>query len=307
MYPVSSLLRANAASAATLLAVLAGFGGALAQSETPSAPVPASALESCDAHWARRAEGAEGGRARSHEIDAAVEACKKAAADAKDALEPRWKLMRALYYKGEYTTDDVERKKTIFDEGKKVGEEALDVARRLGSRSTGRPMEKAGPLELAPALKANRDAVASFLWAAADWGKWALAFGKSAAVKQGAAAKIRDYSTAVIRMDPAFEDAGGYRVLGRLHHQTPSVPFFTGWASRSEALASLEKAAHVAPRNFNNRLYLADALWDYEKPRRGEARAMLEALLKDAPSAESPVEDRKAQEEAQALLAQWKH
>ena len=305
MYPVPSLFRTNLAGVATLLAVLGGSGSALAQSETPAAP--ASALEACDAHWARRAEGAEGGHARPREIDAAVEACKRASADSKDALEPRWKVMRALYYKGEFTTDDTERKKSIFDEGRKAGEEALDAARRLASRSTGHPMEKAGPLELAPTLKGNGDAVGSFFWAAVDWGKWAIVFGKSAAVKQGAAAKIRDYSTAVIRMDPSFEYAGGYRVLGRLHHQTPSVPFFTGWASRSEALANLRKAVEVSPRNFINRLYLADALWDYDRPRRGEARSMLESLVKDTPSADFPVEDRKTQEEAQALLGQWTH
>ena len=68
-----------------------------------------------------------------------------------------------------------------------------------------------------------------------DWGKWALVFGKTAAVKQGAAAKIRDYAQAVILLDPAYDGGGGYRVLGRLHHQTPAVPFFTGWASRARS------------------------------------------------------------------------
>jgi hypothetical protein len=281
-------------------ALLAG----LAVPATAQTPAPAGALADCDAHWARRAEGAEGARAKPDEIDADVEACKRAADEAKDALEPRWKLMRALYFKGEFATEDVERKKAIFDEGRKVGEGALDVARRQAARS-GLSLEKAGPLELVPALKGNRDAVATFLWAAVDWGKWALVFGKSAAVKQGAAAKIRDYASAVVRMDPAYEEAGGYRVLGRLHHQTPSVPFLTGWASRSEALADLKKACDIAPRNFNNRLYLADVTWDYDKAHRADARAMLESLVKDAPSAEFSVEDRKAQEEAQGLLKQW--
>src|SRR5258706_14250159 len=100
-------------------------------------------------------------------------------------------------------------------------------------------MEKTSPVELAPLFSGRRDVLASFFWASVDWGKWALAFGKSAAVKQGAAAKIRDYAAAVILMDPAFEEAGGYRVLGRLHHQTPAEPFFTGWASRADALGNL--------------------------------------------------------------------
>jgi hypothetical protein len=284
-----------------LFAALLAASGRTARAQ---APAPAGALAECDAHWARRAEGADGAHAKPAEIDAAVEACRRAAEQAKDALEPRWKLMRALHYQGEYTIDDPEKKKAIFDDGKKVGEEALDVARRAASRS-GLSLEKAGPLELVPALKGNHDAVAAFLWAGVDWGKWALVFGKSAAVKQGAAAKIRDYATAVIRMDPTYDEAGGYRVLGRLHHQTPSVPFFTGWASRTDALASLRKACEIAPRNFVNRLYLAEATWDYDKAHRADARGMLESLVKDAPSPEQLVEDRKAQEEAQGLLKQW--
>ena len=284
--------------------LLAAVLAAPARPSRAQAPAGATALAECDAHWARRADGSDGARAKPDEIDAAVEACKKAAAEATGALEPRWKLMRALHFKGEYTTDDAGRKKSIFDEGKRVGEEALDVARGQAARA-GLSMAKAGPLDLVPALKENRDAVAAFLWAGIDWGKWALVFGKSAAVKQGAAAKIRDYATAVVRMDPAYDDAGGYRVLGRLHHQTPSVPFFTGWASRSDALEDLKKAHEIAPKNFVNRLYLAEVTWDYDKPHRAEARGMLESLVKDAPSAEYLVEDRKAQEEAQALLKLW--
>jgi len=94
-------------------------------------------------------------------------------------------------------------------------------------------------------------------------------------------------------------------VLGRLHHQTPSIPFVTGWASRAEALKNLRAAVDVAPRNFVNRLYLAEALHDYEKDRRAEARKMLESLVADTPSAALAVEDARAQEDARALLSAW--
>jgi hypothetical protein len=291
--------------AAVLLLSASLEAAAQAPPPEPTPPADAGALAACDAHWQRRAEGAEGAKAKAEEIDADVAACKKASEEAPDALEPRWKLMRGLYFKGEYTTSDPERQKAIFADGKEVGEDAVGLARRLASTKAGKSFADAGPLELAPVLKGDRDAAATFLWAAVDWGKWALVFGKSQAVKQGAAAKIRDYATAVVRMDPKFEEGGGYRVLGRLHHQTPSVPFLTGWASRGEALSNLKLAVENGPRNFINRLYLADALWDYEKSRRGEARTMLEALVKDTPSPDYPVEDRKAQEDARALLSQW--
>ena len=124
-------------------------------------------------------------------------------------------------------------------------------------------------------------------------------------MKQGAAAKIRDYAQAVILLDPVYDGGGGYRVLGRLHHQTPAVPFFTGWASRGEALRNLRLAVEAGPRNLVGRQFLAEAMWDYESSRRAEARTMLEKILAETPDPDTLVEDRKTQEEARQLLKDW--
>lgn len=270
-------------------------------------PAPGStALADADLEWTRRAEGAPGPKAQAGPIDAAIAECRKALAEKPDSLEARWRLMRAFYFKGEYTTSNSEEQKKIFDDGKKVGEEALALVRKEAGAAAKKPMTSASPVEIAPVLKGRADVLACFYWAAVDWGKWALVFGKTAAVKQGAAAKIRDYAAAVIAMDSAFEGGGGYRVLGRLHHQTPAIPFFTGWASRDEALKNLRLAVKASPTDFINRLYLAEAMWDYEKAKRPEARKMLEALTAETPSPDLLVEDRKTQEEARALLAKWR-
>lgn len=287
--------------AAVVLAV-----SALAAVPVLRADEPAIPLAEGDAAWLVRAEGSSGGTALTGPVDKALAAYRKAIAQSPGALEPRWKAMRALYFKGEYTTKDAEEQKRLFDEGKKLGEEAFELVRKTAAGKAGKDLAKATPVEIVPYVKGDQDVAATFLWAAVDWGKWALVFGKSAAIKQGAAAKIRDYSAAVIAMDPAFEDAGGYRVLGRLHHQTPSVPFFTGWASRKEALKNLQEACTRAPKNFINRLYLAEAQWDYESSKRPDARAALGKLIAETPAPEWLVEDRKAQEDAKALLATWK-
>lgn len=285
-----------------LLVSGAAVGAAPARAETPGA---AAALEEGDRLWAGRAEGAKGGTALEAPIEACLASYRRALSSDPTSLAARWRLMRALYFKGEYTTSDLERKKAIFDEGKRVGEDALAEIRRQASATAGRSLSDATPPQLVPFVKGRPDVLASFLWAAVDWGKWSLAFGKMAAVKQGAAGKIRDYCEAAISLDPAFDDAGGHRVLGRLHHQTPAVPFLTGWASREKALSNLRRAVELAPRHFINRLYLAEALYDYEKASRGEARAMLQALIADTPAAEWAVEDARAQEDARALLASW--
>ena len=234
-----------------------------------------------------------------------VAAGRSAVAANPGSLPARWRLMRSLYFQGEHATAGNAAKRDVFEEGKRLGEETLDLIRKEAGASAGKDLSKATPVELVPYVKGRPDVVPCFLWASVNWGKWALVFGKTAAARQGAAAKIRDYATAVVRLDPSFDEGGGYRVLGRLHHQTPSIPFITGWASRTEALKNLRLAVETAPRNFVNRLYLAEAIWDYEKEKRPEARRMLEALVADVPSPALPVEDARAQEDARALLAAW--
>ncbi len=270
-----------------------------------SASEPASKPADIDRLWSRRAEGSSGGHALSAPIDLTIDACRAALAAEPESLELRWRLMRALYFKGEYTTDDSVAKRSIFDDGRTVAEQALSILRREAGREGRRELGKATPVELVPYVKGNPAAVPSFLWASVDWGKWALAFGKSAAVRQGAAARIRDYAQAVILLDPGYDGGGGYRVLGRLHHQTPSVPFFTGWASRAEALRNLRLAVGAGPRNLDGRQFLAEAMWDYESSRRAEARAMLEKILAETPDPDFLVENRKTQEEAGKLLRGW--
>ena len=265
----------------------------------------AEALAEADRLWAARGEGATSGEVPPERIAGVLAACRQAIALDPEALEGRWRLMRALYFKGEHTTRVPEEKKRIFDEGKKAGEEALTVIRKRVSLATGRPADKEGPVALAPLAKAFPGAAGTFLWTGVNWGKWALVYGKSAAARQGAAAKIRDDAQAVILIDPGFDDGAAYRLLGRVHHQTPSIPFITGWASRSEALRNLRIAVEKGPKNFYNQLYWAEALHDYESSRRDEAKKILTALVAEKPSPAYLVEDLRVQEEARADLAAW--
>lgn len=265
----------------------------------------ADAVAEADRLWAARAEGATSGEVPPARIDPVIALCRKAIELDPESLEGRWRLMRAFYFKGEYTTRVPEEQKRIFEEGKKAGEEALAVIRRKVSAATGRPADKEGPVALAPAAKAIPGAAATFLWTGIDWGKWALVFGKTAAARQGAAAKIRDDAEAAILIDPDFEEGAGYRLLGRVHHQTPSIPFITGWASRSQAIRNLGIAIEKGPKNFYNRLYWAEVLHDYEPSRREEAKKALESLVADTPSPAFLVEDLRVQEEAREDLKAW--
>jgi tetratricopeptide (TPR) repeat protein len=281
------------------------FFSAPVYSQEP-APSVSSLIEEGDHHWDLRDEGAQGTTADSKEVDLAISAYRQALASLPDSLAARWRLMRGLFFKGEYATEDNEAKKKIFDEGKAVGEKALQLVRQEATRRAGKPFDKAGPVEMAPVFGNSPDVVGCFFWSSANWGMWALSYGKFQAVRQGAAGKIRDLATAVTMMDPEYGQGGGYRVLGRLHHQTPYVPFITGWASTKKAVAFLRKAYQIEPRNSANRLYLAEALWDWNNDSRKEALTLAEDLIHDAPRSDFRVEDQAAQEKAQALLEKWR-
>jgi hypothetical protein len=291
-------MRALARAAAALaLAALAPL-----RAESPAA---AGAIVEADRLWSGRAVDAKGSEADPARAAALVSACRKAVELDPGSLEPRWRLMRALYFQGEHATQDAAERKRIFEEGKVAGEESLEIVRRDVAKATGRRTAGETPVQLARDAKGIPGIVPTFLWAGIDWGKWALAFGKVAAARKGAAAKIRDYAAAVVLLDPSYESGAGYRVLGRLHHQTPAIPFVTMWASRDEALKNLRLAFAMGPKHFYNRLYLAEAVWDYETGKRPEARKMLEDLVAATPSEDYLVEDRRAQEDARALLAAW--
>src|SRR5205814_5063384 len=191
-----------------------------------------------DQHWALRAEGHQGRHAQAAQVDAAIAAYQRAIAQKPNDLEPRWKLLRAIRFKGAYVAATDGAKKPIYAQGKKAGEEALAVVARQPHAP--------GVAEV-------------YLWDAVNWGEWALAYGKMAAVREGAADRIRREVTIAMQMDPKLEGGAPARVLGRLHDQTPHIPFLTGWASGKEAVRFLNEPLKIDPANKITKVFLAEA------------------------------------------------
>ncbi len=269
----------------------------------PSRPNPL--IATADAHYAARQERRVGARASNREISAAI-AGYETAAGAPDSAEARWKLARALYFQGAYTGLDEEGQRVVYEKAREAGEEAIAIVLRR-ARGRGAPdLRGLSPLEIASAVRADPDAAPSYFWTAVAWGQWALVAGTFRAAKAGAAEKIRDDASVVIAIDPEFEEGGGYRILGRLHHQAPRIPFLAGWVSREEAVKNLRLAIQTNPANFVNRLFLAEALSEGTAAERAEAIQIADKLLADAPSPIHLVEELKIQEDARRDLEAWK-
>ena len=254
-----------------------------------------------DTAWERRNEGAQGRRAAPGPIVEAVAAYEQALAEDSKDLEAYWKLLRALHFQGDYTTDDRKEEQKIFGRGREVSEQALDLlAERVGGRQV---LDDMKPQDF-PDVFGGEPAVARiYFWSAVNWGLWGRAFSKVAAARQGVGSRIRDYAQVVIALDPEYEAGGGYRIHGRLHTEAPKIPFVTGWIDRQEGIDDIRRAHRIAPRDAYNRLYLADGLLRFEKKERALALRMLRELAASVPRPANAVAEASAFEEARRILS----
>jgi tetratricopeptide (TPR) repeat protein len=257
-------------------------------------PLAAQVAEG-DAQWAARAEGSQNGHARPARVDAAIAAYQRAIAANANDLDAHGKLLRALRFKGAYVAVTTDEKKAVYAQAKKAGEAAIA---RLQTKGT----EKV----VANANRTVPGAGEIFFWDAVNWGEWALVYGKLAAVKEGAADRIKRESTIAMLIDPKMEAGGPARVLGRLHDQTPHVPFITGWASNKEAVKFLKQSLAIDPTNKITKLFLAEAMVDDNSDTKPAAVQMLRDVVNASNDPEFIVEWEAATNDARALLRKWK-
>ena len=258
------------------------------------------AMERGDHAASRRAVGHQGSQALPGPIGQAVAAYEEALAAQPDNLEVRVKLLSALYFQCEFTLSEAPTKHAVF-------ERALEIA------SDGMEQLERG-LAYADASEENRSRLVRYLgdepaaagiyfWSAVYWGLWSRHAGTFEAAKKGVANRIRDYSEVVIALDASYENAGGHRVLGRLHTEAPRIPLITGWIDRDVAISELEKAVESAPKDLRAHLFLADALLKHDSTRHDEAIERLNWVVRQSPDPELLVEETQVLEEANHLLA----
>lgn len=258
-----------------------------------------------DAQWALRAEGHQSGRAKATHVDAAITAYQRAVAQNPNDLEARWKLLRTMRFKGQYVAATSDEKKQIYAAAKKEGEAALALIDKQLAAKGVRSITKAKEKEVADAARTIPGADEVFLWDAVNWGEWALVYGKLAAVREGAADRIRREATIAMLIDPKLEGGAPPRVLGRLHDQTPRVPFLTGWASSREALKFLNQSLQIDPTNKITKVFLAEAMVNNNSDTKPQAIQSLREILNTPNDPNYEVEQAAAVDDARALLKKW--
>ncbi len=258
-----------------------------------------------DQHWAARAEGSQNGHAKADHANAAIAAYQKAITTDPNDLEPRWKLLRALRFKGAYVATTNDEKKQIYAQAKNAGEDALKVLdKRLATKGIN-SVSKATEQQVAEAAKTIPGAGEMFLWDSINWGEWALAYGKFAAAREGAADRIRREATIANLVDPKLEGGSPSRVLGRLHDQTPRIPFITGWASSRDAVKFLNDSLKIDPNNKITIVFLAEAMVNNNSDTRPQAMQMLKNAVAAPVDTNYVVEQTAAFNDAKNLLRKW--
>ena len=164
---------------------------------------------------------------------------------------------------------------------------------------------KATEKQIADAARSIPGANAVFLWDAINWGEWALVYGKLAAVKEGAADRIKREATIAYMIDPKFDGGAPGRVLGRLHDQTPHVPFITGWASSKEAVKYLLESYKMDATNKITTVFAAEAMVNNNSDTKPAAIHMLQEVVAAPNHPEYEVEQAAATEDAKVLLKKW--
>ncbi|HSK76177.1 MAG TPA: hypothetical protein VLQ45_06935 [Thermoanaerobaculia bacterium] len=279
------------ALAAMALALLVPAG--LAAAEDPEARG--------DRLWVRRAEGFAAARrvdpALANETVAAYEEALRARPD---DLAIRFKLAEALYFAGHFGDTDPGKARARFERAVEVSE---DACARVAAKAGGAALDpKADAEARARALAAVPEAVDAHFWAAISWGLWGMSHSVFASAMQDVAGKIRDHATLVAALDPAYRDAAGWRILGRLHAQVPHIPLVTDWVSRDEGIALLRKATAVSARDPRNPLFLAEALLADRPEEKDQALALLRGLAARTPDPACLVEETEILDQARKTL-----
>lgn len=105
---------------------------------------------------------------------------------------------------------------------------------------------------------------------------------------------IRKEMESVIRIDPSYENAGAYVVLGRMDFELPGLL----GGSKRRAIQEYQDGLKIAPNNPLLKVYLADSLIDAGQ--KEEAKAMLDQVLAEH---NGDPNLRDAQQEARKIYA----
>jgi hypothetical protein len=215
-------------------------------------------------------------------------------------LEARWKLLRALHFKGEFVLESKKDRHDLYKWGRDIADTGrLQIEARYGLR---KGFFRTKPEDVVASVGDQADVAEYCFWAAANWGLWGHYSGKMISALTGLVYKIRQLAEIMVLMDESIENGGGHRLLGQFHARVPRVPFFTWWADKDLAISELRLSLQLAPNDLLSKMYLAQALLKFRPEESKEAINLLYDIVNGIPNPERLVEDIEVIKNAKVLL-----
>lgn len=218
--------------------LLYGCGSAEERVAIASAPVPMEILSEADRLFTDRRN--------PESLREAIRILSKARFENQRSFEVEWRFARLNYFLGRHTADEKESTKA-FEDGKKAA-------------------------KVAAGLEPNKPD--GHFWFGANLGEQANRSPLAIGVKS--VGEIREAMNKVVAIDPHYELASAYCVLGRLELATRLMG-----GDVAKAVVHLEKAVDLEKNNGDARVYLAEAYLAQDK--NSEARKHLDHILKMTP------------------------
>jgi hypothetical protein len=260
---------------------------------------------SADQAWLKRGLGfAETGKVAPEYINKAVVGYREALAKNPSSLELHFKLIEAQYFKAYFMLKRNSEKKNLYQENLNLQKKLFSLIYKRAGKNlvVGKLLSSDIETQLSKDLKIKKLLTRAHFWSAINWGLWGMSAGYFSSARYEVAEKIRDHAQMVIDLDPNYFDAGGYRLLGRLHAIVPYVPIFMNWVSKKKGLEYLRKAYMISQKDPRNLLFLAEAILESEPQNKAEALRLLKDVAQRKPDQDFIVEQSETINQAKKLL-----
>jgi len=223
--------------------------------------------------YSKRQVGSNGSLASNENIDKAIEQFSAALLSPESEKDAALYLLKSYYYKAEFAIQDKKEKKSIFNEGKTLGEKYIEK------------------YPTSPEFR---------YWYLVNLGSWAQVYGILTAAREGVSDLMRTHSKKIIELDSEYRNGGGYFMLGAVHFKSPYIPFLLSWPDNDEAIKYLQLAIETGKAEMNQKNYLAQAI--NKDGQVEKARKLLTEVINTEPDPENMVEDLDDIKEAKQLL-----
>jgi len=225
-----------------------------------------SNLQLGDMYYELRAEDASGNMANDKNIKEAIKYYNLALADSNAKEMAAWKLLRAYYFLGCFTTLNFKDKQNTFEKARKEGKAFLK--------------------------KYPKNPKIAY-WYSVNLALWASMVNPLIVLNAGSIRETRKIANMLIVQEKNNREAAahGYQILGRAHQKLPHIAFILSWVNKDSSEIYFKKSLDLNSKDLGTHLFLAEHY--VERGKKQKAEELLQPIIKTKPRYEEFLEDER--------------